>query len=57
MIKHPLIVNVFMQKRFIIGVLWLLVMMIKSKNHIVPGGHTKMNCKQYLVTTLEEIYK
>ena len=27
------------------------------KSHIVPGGHTWMNCKQYLATTLQEIFK
>jgi len=30
---------------------------IKLKSHIVPGGHTWMNCKQYLATTLQEIFK
>ena len=30
---------------------------IKVKSHIVPGGHTWMNCKQYLATTLQEIFK
>jgi enterochelin esterase-like enzyme len=30
---------------------------IKVKSYIVPGGHTWMNCKQYLVTTLQEIFK
>jgi enterochelin esterase family protein len=27
------------------------------KSYIVPGGHTWMNCKQYLATTLQEIFK
>jgi enterochelin esterase family protein len=27
------------------------------KSYIVPGGHTWMNCKQYLTTTLQEIFK
>lgn len=30
---------------------------LKVKSYIVPGGHTWMNCKQYLVTTLQEIFK
>lgn len=30
---------------------------IKTKSYIVPGGHTWMNCKQYLVTTLQELFK
>lgn len=30
---------------------------IKVKSYIVPGGHTWMNCKQYLATTLQEIFK
>lgn len=30
---------------------------IKLKTYIVPGGHTWMNCKQYLTTTLQEIFK
>jgi enterochelin esterase family protein len=30
---------------------------IKLKSYIVPGGHTWMNCKQYLATTLQEIFK
>ncbi|MEO6550487.1 MAG: alpha/beta hydrolase-fold protein [Ferruginibacter sp.] len=30
---------------------------IKLKTYIVPGGHTWMNCKQYLATTLQEIFK
>jgi enterochelin esterase family protein len=30
---------------------------IKVKSYIVPGGHTWMNCKQYLSTTLQEIFK
>lgn len=30
---------------------------IKVKGYIVPGGHTWMNCKQYLSTTLQEIFK
>jgi enterochelin esterase family protein len=30
---------------------------IKLKSHILPGGHTWMNCKQYLATTLQEIFK
>jgi enterochelin esterase family protein len=30
---------------------------IKLKSYIVPGGHTWMNCKQYLSTTLQEIFK
>lgn len=30
---------------------------IKTKSYIVPGGHTWMNCKQYLATTLQEIFK
>ena len=29
---------------------------IKVKSHIVPGGHTWMNCKLYLATTLQEIF-
>ena len=30
---------------------------VKLKSYIVPGGHTWMNCKQYLSTTLQEIFK
>ena len=30
---------------------------IRLKSYIVPGGHTWMNCKQYLTTTLQEIFK
>jgi enterochelin esterase family protein len=30
---------------------------IRLKSNIVPGGHTWMNCKQYLATTLQEIFK
>ncbi len=30
---------------------------INVKSYIVPGGHTWMNCKQYLSTTLQEIFK
>ena len=30
---------------------------IKVKSYIVPGGHTWMNCKQYLATTLQEIFR
>jgi len=30
---------------------------IKTKSYIVPGGHTWMNCKQYLATTLQELFK
>lgn len=30
---------------------------IKLKSYIVSGGHTWMNCKQYLATTLQEIFK
>lgn len=30
---------------------------IQVKPYIVPGGHTWMNCKQYLATTLQEIFK
>ena len=30
---------------------------VKLKSYIVPGGHTWMNCKQYLATTLQEIFK
>lgn len=30
---------------------------LNVKSYIVPGGHTWMNCKQYLVTTLQEIFK
>ncbi|QMW03159.1 esterase [Spirosoma foliorum] len=30
---------------------------IKLKSYIVPGGHTWMNCKQYLATTLQELFK
>lgn len=30
---------------------------IKLRSDIVPGGHTWMNCKQYLATTLQEIFK
>ncbi len=27
------------------------------KSYIVPGGHTWMNCKQYLATTLQELFQ
>lgn len=30
---------------------------IRVKSYIVPGGHTWMNCKQFLATTLQEIFK
>ena len=30
---------------------------IRVKPYIVAGGHTWMNCKQYLATTLQEIFK
>jgi len=30
---------------------------LKVKSYIVTGGHTWMNCKQYLATTLQEIFK
>ncbi len=30
---------------------------IKLKSYIVPGGHTWMNCKLFLATTLQEIFK
>ncbi|MET0636882.1 MAG: alpha/beta hydrolase-fold protein [Chitinophagaceae bacterium] len=30
---------------------------IKVKSYIVPGGHTWMNGKQYLATTLQEIFR
>jgi len=30
---------------------------IRLKSYIVAGGHTWMNCKQYLATTLQEIFK
>lgn len=30
---------------------------IKLKTYIVPGGHTWMNCKKYLATTLQELFK
>jgi enterochelin esterase family protein len=30
---------------------------LKMDTHIVSGGHTWMNCKQYLATTLQEIFK
>jgi enterochelin esterase-like enzyme len=30
---------------------------VKLKSYTVPGGHTWMNCKQYLSTTLQEIFK
>lgn len=30
---------------------------IRVKSYIVPGGHDWMNCKQYLATTLQEIFK
>jgi len=30
---------------------------IRLKSYVVPGGHTWMNCKQYLATTLQEIFK
>lgn len=30
---------------------------IKVKSYIVPGGHTWMNCKQYLAATLQEVFK
>jgi enterochelin esterase-like enzyme len=30
---------------------------IKPKTYIVPGGHTWMNCKLYLATSLQEVFK
>ncbi|MEJ8843350.1 alpha/beta hydrolase-fold protein [Lacibacter sp. H375] len=30
---------------------------IKLKSYIVPGGHTWMNCKLFLATTLQEIFR
>lgn len=30
---------------------------ITVKSYVVPGGHTWMNCKQYLTTTLQAIFK
>jgi enterochelin esterase family protein len=30
---------------------------IKVKSYIVPGGHTWMNCKQYVATSLQEAFK
>jgi enterochelin esterase-like enzyme len=30
---------------------------LKVKSYIVPGGHTWMNCKQYLAITLQEIFR
>lgn len=30
---------------------------IKLKTSIVPGGHTWMNCKQYLATSLQQVFK
>ncbi|MEO5563308.1 MAG: alpha/beta hydrolase-fold protein [Chitinophagaceae bacterium] len=30
---------------------------INVKYYIVPGGHTWMNCKQYLAATLQELFK
>lgn len=30
---------------------------LKVKSYIVPGGHTWMNCKLFLATTLQEIFK
>lgn len=30
---------------------------LNVKSYIVPGGHTWMNCKQYLATTLQEVFK
>ncbi len=30
---------------------------IKLTSHIVPGGHTWMNCKKFLATTLQEVFK
>lgn len=30
---------------------------INLKTHIVPGGHTWMNCKLFLATSLQEIFK
>lgn len=30
---------------------------IKVKSYIVPGGHTWMNCKLFLATTLQEIFQ
>src|SRR5215207_5341165 len=30
---------------------------VKLETNIVPGGHTWMNCKQYLATTLQQLFK
>lgn len=30
---------------------------LNVKSYIVPGGHTWMNCKQYLATTLQQLFK
>jgi enterochelin esterase family protein len=30
---------------------------LKVEPLIVPGGHTWMNCKQYLATTLQELFQ
>lgn len=30
---------------------------VNVKSYIVPGGHTWMNCKLYLATTLQELFK
>ncbi len=30
---------------------------VNVKSYIVPGGHTWMNCKAYLTTTLQELFK
>jgi enterochelin esterase family protein len=30
---------------------------VNVKSYIVPGGHTWMNCKAYLATTLQELFK
>jgi enterochelin esterase family protein len=30
---------------------------INLKTHIVPGGHTWMNCKLFLATSLQEAFK
>ena len=30
---------------------------VTVKSYIVPGGHTWMNCKAYLTTTLQELFK
>ncbi len=30
---------------------------VNVNSYIVPGRHTWMNCKQYLATTLQEIFK